>query len=347
MNLARYKSLARSIGSPTACAAGAGIVLLALTLSAARADDKTYVMKLGTATINDAQHEWCKRFVAMVEKDSAGRIKGEIYPASQLGPIPREIEGVQFGAIQGYIGPPEFLVGVDSRFEVLSAPGLVTDMAHGIRVTGDSELQRTMFALGADKGIHGVALFASQPSSIVSRNPYRRLADLKGKKLRVLAADMQHEMLKRLGASPVAMTLADVLPAIQQGAIDGAVLALTVNSTMRFYDAAKYITETNQPFIFSMSFLSRKWFDALPKDLQTILDTDAGKAAAEVNPWQADFYVKQSEIWRQHGEIIALPANEQAEMMSSLETVGPDVVKRKPELAKAFDVFAAAAKRTR
>jgi TRAP-type C4-dicarboxylate transport system substrate-binding protein len=339
--------LKHAIRSRTVFATGACVVLLALTFGTARADDKTYVMKLGTATINDAQHEWCKRFVAMVEKDSGGRIKGEIYPSSQLGPIPRQIEGVQFGAIQGYIGPPEFLVGVDTRYEVLSAPGLITDMAHGIRVSGDTELQKMMFGLGANKGIHGVALFVSQPSSIIARTPIRHLADVKGKKLRVLAADMQQEMLKRLGASPVAMTLGDVLPAIQQGAIDGAVLALTVNATMRFYDAAKYITETNQPFIFSMVFLSKKWFETLPADLQTILDTDAGKAAAEVNPWQADFYVKQREVWLQHGEIISLPPEEQTEMMSSLEAVGQDVSKRKPELAAAYNVFAAVAKRTK
>ena len=109
-------------------AAGACIVSMAFTPGAPRAAE-TYVMKLGTATINESQHEWCKRFAATVEKDSGGRIKGQIYPASQLGPIQREIEGVQFGAIQGYVGPPEFLVGVDTRYEVLSAPGLVTDMA--------------------------------------------------------------------------------------------------------------------------------------------------------------------------------------------------------------------------
>jgi TRAP-type C4-dicarboxylate transport system substrate-binding protein len=323
-------------------------ILLALALSGARAaDDKTYVMKLGTATINDAQHEWCKRFVTMVEKDSGGRIKGEIYPASQLGPIPREIEGVQFGAIQGYIGPPEFLVGVDHRYEVLSAPGLIADMAQGIRVASDSELQKMMFGLGANKGIHGVAIWVSQPSSIIASTPVRHLEDIKGKKLRVLAADMQQEMLKRLGASPVAMTLADVLPAIQQGAIDGAVLALTVDATMRYYDAAKYITETNQPFIFSMGFLSKKWFDALPGDLQKILDTDAGKAAAEVNPWAADFYRKEAEVWKEHGEIISLPAAEQAEMMQTLQGVGADVAKSSPELEQAYNVFAAVAKRTR
>ena len=125
---------------PRMASAASAFVLLALTAGVTQAtDDKTYVMKLGTATINDAQHEWCKRFVAMVEKDSGGRIKGEIYPASQLGPIPRQIEGVQFGAIQGYVGPPEFLVGVDDRYQVLSAPGLVTDMEHGIRVASDVE----------------------------------------------------------------------------------------------------------------------------------------------------------------------------------------------------------------
>ncbi len=338
----------RRIHLKTAIAAGACMMMLASTLGAARAaDDKTYVMKIGTATLNDAQHEWCRRFVAMVEKDSSGRIKGEIYPASQLGPIPREIEGVQFGAIQVYVGPPEFLVGVDRRFEVLSAPGLISDLAHGIRVTEDKQLQEMMFGLGANKGIHGVALWVSQPSSIVARKPIRHLADLKGLKLRVLAADMQQEMVRRLGASPIAMTLGDVLPAIQQGTIDGAVLALTVDATMRYYDAAKYITETGQPFIFSMAFVSKKWYDSLPKDLQTILDTDAEKLAPEINSWEVDFYKKEAGVWSQHGEMIKLPANEQAEMMQSLQSVGQDVAKRSPDLEKAYEVFAAAAKRTK
>jgi hypothetical protein len=184
-----------------------GVVALILcsftTPNAARAEDKTYVMKLGTATINESQHEWCKRFVAMVEKDSGGRIKGEIYPASQLGAIPRQLEGVQFGAIQGYVGPPEFLAGIDERYEVLSAPGLVADLAHEVRIVKDPELQKLMLGFGADKGIHGAALFIAQPSLVIARAPIAHLADFTGKKLRVFAADMQQEMIKSLGSSPV------------------------------------------------------------------------------------------------------------------------------------------------
>jgi TRAP-type transport system periplasmic protein len=326
-------------------AAGALIVSTTVMFDAARAEP--YVMKLGTATIHESQHEWCKRFVALVEKDSGGRIKGEIYPASQLGPIPREIEGVQFGSIQGYIGPPEFLVGVDPRYEVLSAPGLITNMAQGVRAASDPQLQKMMLSFGAAKGLHGAALFVAQPSSVIAREPIRHLADFKGKKLRVLAADMQQEMLKQLGASPVAMTLADVLPAIQQGTIDGAVAAMTVYTTMHYWDAAKYVTETGQPFIFSMAFLSKKWFDSLPKDLQKIIDTDAGKAAAEINPWQAAFYAKQRTIWVQHAELISLPANEQAEMMRTLEAVSVEVAKRKPGLEQAYQVYSEVAQRTK
>jgi TRAP-type C4-dicarboxylate transport system substrate-binding protein len=205
-----------------------------------------------------------------------------------------------------------------------------------------------MFSFGAEKGLHGAALFVAQPSSVIARNAIRHLADFKGKKLRVLAADMQQEMLKSLGASPVAMTLGDVLPALQQGTIDGSLAAMTIYTTMHFWDAAKYVTEIGQPYIFSMAFISKKWFDGLPKDLQIIIDADALKAATEVNPWEVDFYNKQRKIFTDHGgELISLPAAEQAQMMQSLQAVGAAVAKRKPRLQQAYDVFAEVAKRTK
>ncbi len=110
-------------------------------------------MKLSTATINDTQHEWLKRFGALVEKNSGGRIKAEIYPASQLGSIPRQIEGVQFGSIQGWMGPPEFLVGVDERFEAMSAPGLFSSVDQVMKVAQDPPIQKMMYELRRTEGL--------------------------------------------------------------------------------------------------------------------------------------------------------------------------------------------------
>ena len=81
----------------------------ALTLGAARAEDNKYVMKISGPTINDAPHLFMKNYAAAVERDSGGRIRGEVYPASQLGSIPRQIEGAQFGAIQAVNIRPSFL----------------------------------------------------------------------------------------------------------------------------------------------------------------------------------------------------------------------------------------------
>ena len=87
----------------------------ALTLGVARADDQSYVMKISGPTINDAPHLFMKNYAVAVQTDSGGRIKPQVYPASQLGSIPRQIEGTQFGAIQAANIPPEFFVGVDER----------------------------------------------------------------------------------------------------------------------------------------------------------------------------------------------------------------------------------------
>ena len=121
-------------------------------------------MKITLATINDQIHAFAKNFAAALEKNSGGRIKPEIYPASQLGPIPRQAEGVQFGAIQCQVVPPEFLVGIDERFEVMAAPGLVTSMAQGQKLAADPDVLKLMLSLGANKGMHGVGLFMVNPS---------------------------------------------------------------------------------------------------------------------------------------------------------------------------------------
>ncbi len=331
---------------PAALAAGVAVCSLLALGGARAAEPKTYVMKITTPTINDTVHQVAKNMAAAIEKESGGRIKVEIYPASQLGPIPRQIEGTQFGAIQCAIIPPEFFVGVDERFELMAAPGLINSMEHGQRIASDKEVVKLMLSLGANKGLHGAGLFLATPSQIISKKPIRHLEDFKGKKLRIFASDFQFEALKRLGASPVAMTLGDVLPAIQQGAIDGAIAALNVYVPMRFNDAAKYVTETNQPAIFLIIEYSRKWYDSLPGDLQKVVDSVAAREAAASRQGAAAFVENMRKLWVERGgELIQLPPDEQAAMMTTLASVGVDVSKHKPKLAAAYKIVTDAAAR--
>ena len=336
---------ARAVG-----AAGVSVlaIALALTFGAAQAQDKTYVMKITLPTINDAPHQFAKDFAALVEKDSGGRIKGEVYPASQLGSIPRMIEGTQFGAIQVATVPPEFFVGVDERFEVMAAPGLAESIEHGQRIAADPQVLKLMLKLGAEKGLHGAGLMMAQPTCIISKTPLRHLTDFKGKKLRIFASQFQSVAFERLGVTPVAMTLGDVLPALQQGAIDGAIAGIGPFVHLHFGDAAKYITETNSPAIFIILEVSQKWYDSLPKDLQEIIDRDGAAVSKSIEPTAVKMYQEQRKAWTDAGgELISLPREEQAEMMRMLSSVGDDVSKTKPAVREAYEVVTDAAKRTR
>jgi TRAP-type C4-dicarboxylate transport system substrate-binding protein len=327
---------------------GALVLSLGFMLGAAQAQDKTFTMKITLPTLNETQHQLAKNFAAAVEKDSGGRIKGEVYPNSQLGSISRQIEGLQFGAIQAGVIPPEFFVGVDERFEVMCAPGLADDLEHAQRIAADPAVAKLILGLGTGKGLHGVGLTVLTPSSIISRTPIRHLSDFQGKKLRIFASDFQSVALKRLGATPVAMTLGDVLPAIQQGTIDGAIAALNVYVPMHYVDAAKYVTQTNQPMIFSVIEISQKWYDSLPPDLQQIVDKDGNAESLGINQRAIDFRSKMGKGWTdQGGELISLPRDEQAEMMHTLASVGEDVSKSKPAVREAYEIVADAAKRTR
>jgi len=331
-----------------AAAAGAAVLSLALTLGAARAQDKTYTMKISLATINDQIHAFAKNFAAALEQESGGRIKPEIYPASQLGPIPRQAEGVQFGAIQCQLVPPEFLVGIDERFEVMAAPGLVGSMAHGQRLAADPEVLQLMLSLGADKGMHGVGLFMVNPSAIIAKTPIRNLVDFKGKKIRIFASPFQSVSFDRLGATPVAMSLGDVLPALQQGAIDGAVASTAVFTAFHYQDAAKYVTETGQPAIFAIVEISKKWYDTLPPDLQQIIDRTAARETVAVNPQASEITGNSRTVWTDTGgELISLPADEQSALLTLLASVGADVSKQKPQLSAAYKIVSEAAERTK
>src|ERR1700719_736447 len=324
---------ARAVG-----AAGGSVLAIALafTFGAAQAQDKTYVMKVTLPTINDAPHQFAKDFAALVEKDSGGRIKGEVYPASQLGSIPRQIEGTQCGAIQVAPVPPEFFVGVDERFEVMATPGLAETLEHGQRIASDPQVLKLMLKLGAEKGLHGAGLMMAQPTCIISKTPLRHLADFKGKKIRIFASKFQSVAFERLGVTPVAMSLGDVLPALQQGAIDGAVSGMGPIANMHFVDTAKYVTMTNQPAIFIIAVVNQKWYDSLPKDLQQIVDNDAATESVAINPIAIEFRGKTEASYSSSGgELIRLSPDEQSALMKMLSNVGAEVSQSKPELAAA------------
>ena len=322
-------------------------VLLAACLSGPAAAQTT--MKIGTATINDVQHEWAKRFAAQVEKTGGGKLKVEVYPAEQLGSNPRMIEGLTLGTVEGLIGPPEFMVGVDPRYQVMGAPGLVKDMAHAARLAADRKLRDALFGYGDAKGIHGVGLVMYGPNSYATRKPVRTVADFKGMKIRIFASPMHTLAMERLGAAGVPMVPSEALQALASGAIDGNRTGLTLFVAFKYYDVVKYATQVEgDAFIFSEFCVSKSWFDKLPPETRKLIADSAAAVEADLTRWTIDQNHKAEDAWKAHGaELIHVSGAEQAEFEKRMRAVGEEVVQKNPRIKDAYQLLVERAKATR
>jgi TRAP-type C4-dicarboxylate transport system substrate-binding protein len=311
-------------------AAGLAALLLAVP-SPNTASAADFVMKFGTATFNESQHQYIKFYKEAVEKASGGRIEVGIYPRSELGPIPRMIDGLQLGTIEAYIGPADFYVGVDPRFGVLSTPMLFKNNDHASATVLDPDLNEHLLGLGAPKGLIGLGTFGLGASNYAAKSPILRLADFSGKKLRVNATAMEREKMRRLGATAVPMPLNEVLPALQRGVIDGTMSGTSVFVAFKFIDVVKTITVTNDTMLVSLAMVSKVWLDKLPPDLRKIVVDKGRETQVRTNKWEQPFSKTLEKKWQEMGgQMHTLPPEDMAKMASLLKSVGDDVSKDQP-----------------
>lgn len=310
------------------------------------ADAADFVMKFGTATMNETQHQYIKFYKEALEQASNGRIEVQVYPNSQLGPIPREIEGVQTGSIQGYIGPVDFFVGVDPRYGVFSAPMLFKSDDNAAATVHDPELEKTMLSLVASKNMVGVATLCLGAADYAAKRPLMTLADFNGKKLRINGTDLERAKMSRLGATGIAMPLSEVMPALDQGTIDGTISGMSVFVAFKMSDLVKTITITNDTFIVSIAVVSKPWLDTLPPDLQKLV-TDTGFAIqAKTQAWEVAFTKELEQQWSgMGGQVHTISADDAAKMKTLLTSTADEVVKSQPAVAEMLSqVRAVAAK---
>ncbi len=335
---------ARTIGfcGGKGLALGAALALGAFTL-AVPASAADFVMKFGTATMNETQHQFIKFYKDEVEKASGGRIEVQIYPASQLGPIPAEIQGVQLGTVQGYIGPVDFFVGVDPRFGVFSAPLLFKSNENAIATVQDPTIQKAMFDMLAPKRMVGIATMNIGASDYGAKKPIMRLADFAGKKLRINGTELERKKMAALGATGIGMPLSDVVPALDQGTIDGTISGLSVFVSFKMNDLLKVITVTNDTYIISLAVVSKPWFDTLPPDLQKVV-IDAGKdVQAKAQQYNIDFTKSLVDTWTKLGGTVhTLPDDDLAKIKTLLGPVADQATKDQPAVHDMLQMVRAA-----
>jgi len=210
-------------------------------------------------------------------------------------------------------------------------------MMHGFRTMRDPEFAAAYFALGANKGIRVIGIQCNAEATYAMRRPARTLDDFKGRKLRVFPSAMEREAMRRLGAFPTPMPLGEVIPALQNGTIDGGKSGMTVWVSFKAHSVAKYVTYSRESLVCPIQFVNRAWFDKLPAGMQQIL-TEEAAGVDEINQRHSiEAEEKAKDLWRgAGGEVITLSPEHQRDMMQRLAGTGDAALAEDPPAKAMF-----------
>src|SRR5262249_4749523 len=141
-----------------------------------------------------------------------------------------------------------------------------------------------------------------------------------------------------LGAAPVPMSLPEVLPALQQGTIDGVSSVLGVFVPFRYYDAAPHVLDTGLWYLMPIKVVSKVWFDRLPADLQQAIVETGAKLEADNHKWQAVRIAEDRKTWVERGgRFTKLSASEQQEAEKRVLGAVQSVLAKNPSLKSLYD----------
>lgn len=266
------KSLSRSCITTAALLAAALIMLPRAAVGADTVELKASLFPPPQNPLVVGMKEWAD----LLKTKSNGRIIINIFPASQMGPPPRQFDLVRTGVADLSLVLHGLTPGRFPLIEMTHVPGV-------LKSNYGSSLALTEIADQFESENPGVKLInlLVLKTAIISRNAIKTDADLKGKRIRA-AGSVQSDVLKAMGGVPTLVQPGDMNDALGKGMVDGISTAYSGMESYKLDDVAKFVTEGDMGFVSFATVMNRKAYDALPADLKKILDENSGIVSAKI-----------------------------------------------------------------
>jgi TRAP-type C4-dicarboxylate transport system substrate-binding protein len=268
--------------------AAAGVVMAAGMTHAAEYTFKLHHLLSGKAPAHTKMLEpWAKQ----VEKNSDGKVKIDLYPAMTLGGRPPElIQQARDGVVDIVWTVNGYTPGLFPRTEVMELPTVFKNdpVAANLALYDmfESDLRQEY------TGVEVMFLHVHAGQAIHMRtDAVHSPADLAGKKLRIPTRTGAW-VIEALGASPVAMPVPELPPALQKGVVDGALIPWEIIPPLKIQDQTKYQIEgVNMERLgtttFQVSMNAERW-NGLPADIKKAFKDASGR----------DWWGEVGKIWR-------------------------------------------------
>ncbi|GAB6277997.1 MAG: TRAP transporter substrate-binding protein [Rectinema sp.] len=215
-----------------------------------------------------------------VEKNSNGRIKVKFYPLQSFAPDREYLEFLEKGTADVFMGSTLTMGLLDPAWNVTYLPFLFDSWAQTFSYFEGAPGKYLADRLLKQYGIRILAYGISAPRSFSNnKKPIRVPADIKGMKIRSPETEPVDLWIKSLGADPVVLSFPEMMPALQQGVVNGQDIGLIAGRILRMQEIQKYWNNVIQNYIPVPVSISEKTWQKLPADLQQVVQNAAIKAS--------------------------------------------------------------------
>lgn len=206
-----------------------------------------------------------------VTKLTNGRLEVTVFPVGSLIPTEQIFGAVRKGTVEGGAILPYYYQSTIPLCAVASSlPMTFKDSKEALHLHFDLGLEKMMKDAHAKFNLlyYTDRLYSA---SLATKKPLHEIEDFKGYKIR--ATGLTAAMLKDIGASPVSISGGELYLSLSTGVINGVQWGGPAGMmALKLHEVAKYQIEPAVAIGADGIIINKEAFEALPKDIQTILD---------------------------------------------------------------------------
>lgn len=227
-------------------------------------------------------HAYADTFKQQVEEKSDGRITVDLYPNSQLGDLRSMVEQSSNGELD-IVGGAD--IGLLSAYtdvvEILSVPFAFEDETVASDIL-DGKLGEELTEEITEKS--NLQIISYLPTALRhfsnSKHEIRSPEDMKGLKMRTQEIPIHQEMMKALGAVPVAVPFEEAYSALQTGVAEGQENAPYTMTTMNLHEVQDYYTLNGHLVNIATIMMNQDFYDDLSDEDKDLI-MEAGEVAKQ------------------------------------------------------------------
>lgn len=272
---------------------GLTVILLCLLnvglVSAGEYTGKKFSARLATEDLeNDSMTVWSKKFSDEMKSWSDGKIDIAVYPYGSLGDTRDINELCQMGVIEFVVTdyawissfvPEAQVLGLHHLWPREKAPEVLEWIVKNGKFMDvlEKSFRRT--------GMVPLGLIWEDWMWVTSKKPAKKMADLKGLKLRVMSSKVLVDQYKAYGASPTPMSFGEVYGGLQMGLIDAQMNPIFADYSMKFFEVTDHFIQMYNEAYMGIPTINARVFDSLPKEAQQKMRQFWTESALESAKW--------------------------------------------------------------